>query len=351
MKRFEIRMRLHSLVASISEFFFWVIAYFVLLNMFAGSSQWQMIDYIYTSIFIGTIIICVTINSWLLIPRLLKQKKYLLYCALGILNVLALAFFNHILFDKLIDYILPGYYFISYYSYTDLLKFFFAFVSLTTLIHLSWEWFQLQETKHRYALLEREKIDAEFKALSNQVNPHFLFNSLTVLYSLALKNSGETPGAIIKLSDILRYVIYESATGKVPIRSEIDLIQNYIDLQRHRIHASTQIEFVTEVAAGEANIVPMILLPLVENSFKHGAKGDIENTFIRIRLQSVNGIVNFNIVNNKTASESGPSEKTGGGIGLANIRNRLKLMYPQKHTLHVDDSEKTFSVLLTLQTI
>jgi sensor histidine kinase YesM len=332
-----IKERFHSAIAYISEFFFWVISYFVLLNMFAGSSHWQKIDYIYTSIFIATIIISVTINAWLLMPEFLKKKKYVAYCVLTVFNISGVAFFNHLLFDKLIDHILPDYYFISYYSYVDLLKFFVTFVGLTTLIHLSWEWFQLQETKHRYARLEREKIEAEYRALSNQVNPHFLFNSLTVLYSLSLRNSTETSGAVLKLSDILRYVIYESATGKVSIRSEAELIQNYIDLQRHRIHPLTEVKFIIDIDNDKTPIVPMILLPLVENSFKHGAKGEV---------QTEGDVINFSIINNKP-EESGTVEE--GGIGLSNIKNRLQLIYPGRHVFEIEERDKTFSVRLTLQ--
>lgn len=328
----------------LAQLLFWTVAYFVLLNIFSGPGQWKKIDYLYTSIFLVTLLIPVTVNFWFIVPRFLNRKRYFLFVVLTGVNILVFTFFNQLLFDRLIDYVLPGYYFISYYEYTDLLTFFFVFVVLTTLLHLSWEWFRLQETRHRMAVLEKEKIDAELKAFTNQVNPHFLFNSLTVLYSLSLKGSTETPGAIIRLSDILRYVIYESSVGTVPLASEVSLINNYIALQRYRANDSAGIEFKTAIEDEDARIIPMLFLPLVENSFKHGVKGDVSGTFIHIVLQSADGVITFRIGNNKSDTIS--VEKPAGGIGLKNIKHRLALVYPDRHSFEVSESAKEFWVEL-----
>ena len=107
-----------------------------------------------------------------------------------------------VLFDKLVDHILPGYYFISYYEFTDILKFVVVYITVTSLIKLAKSWFELSDTNKRLEALQKEKIETELKALKGQINPHFLFNSLNVLYSLVLKKSDESPDAIIKLSDI-----------------------------------------------------------------------------------------------------------------------------------------------------
>jgi hypothetical protein len=331
----------------IKDVLFSVAGYFVLLSIFSGSSEWQMIDHIYTSIFLATLIFFGTFNAWILQPRFLDRNKYGFFIALTTFNILAGALFNHLLFDKLIDYILPGYYFISYYSYGDLVKFFFVYIFLITLLDLSWEWFQFQETRHRMTVLEKEKISAELKALTNQVNPHFLFNSLTVLYSLALRKSAETPDAVIKLSDILRYVIYESPGGEVPLKSEVSLLHNYIDLQRYRIDPSATIRFTTDIQNENIAVVPMLFLPLLENSFKHGVKGDISGTFIHMDLKSANGVITFRIENNKTGMSSG--EGTSGGVGLKNIQERLKLMYEDRFSFSITDTDKTFAVNLQLK--
>lgn len=252
--------------------------------------------------------------------------------------------FNQLLFNHIIDFILPGYYFISYYSFFDILKFFSIFLVLTSLIHLSKEWFELNESRHRIVLLEKEKIDAELKALMNQVNPHFLFNSLNVLYSLAMTKREETPEAILKLSNILRYVIYDSNTDLVDLESEIKLIDNFIELQSYRIGKDAKISFTNEAKGAKAKIAPMLFLPLLENAYKHGIKGDIENTFIEMFLKSDGRNIHFQIKNNKGET----SKTTEGGVGLANIKNRLALLYPDKYNFSVEENELTFKVDLKI---
>jgi two-component sensor histidine kinase len=328
---------------------FWVLAYYILLNLFAGSDTKQTIDYIYTGIFLCTLFIPVAINLFLLIPKLLNNGRFIAYCILILSSLFVFSFFNQLLFDRLIDLLLPGYYFISYYSYGDLLKFFAVFLVITTLLKLSKEWFELSKARQKITLLEKEKLDAELKALMNQVNPHFLFNSLNVLYSLAMKKKPETPDAIIRLSDILRYVIYESGKETVTLNSEIELLNNYLQLQQYRVDASSKIEFVQDVTNGEIRIAPMLLLPLLENSFKHGVMGDTGDTFIRLKLSQQMNRINFTIVNNKGTSDE-QSEQKAGGVGLENIRNRLKLMYPENHTFDVTDNDLTFKVELTINT-
>jgi sensor histidine kinase YesM len=337
---------------------FWTASWFVLLSIFAGSAEWQMIDYIYTSVFVVTILIPVTVNDWYLRPRMLNRGRYWQYFLLLITAILAGAFLNQELFDKFIDYILPGYYFISYYEYADIVKFFVAFVGLTTLIGLSKEWFQLQETRRRVVLLEKEKLSAEFKALVSQVNPHFLFNSLTVLYTLALKDSKATSSAIIKLSDILRYVIYQSSQATVTLASEASILRDYIDLQQYRIHPSTRIGYTENISDGNAVVAPMLFLPLVENSFKHGVHAEIENAFVDIILEERNGTILFKISNNKPTAETFPAsfrdfralreKDSRHGIGLKNLKDRLLLIYPDRHKFTVTETENTFSIQMQI---
>ncbi|MCD4731936.1 MAG: histidine kinase [Bacteroidales bacterium] len=333
----------------VQHLLFWGLSWSILLNMFTGASSFQKIDFIYTSIFLMTLMIPVELNLLLFIPRFLNRKKYVIYSLLFIASLLLFSFFNQLLFDRLIDHILPGYYFISYYSYFDILKFFLVFMIVTTLLHLSKEWFDLNEARQRMILLEKEKIDAELRALSNQVNPHFLFNSLNVLYSLAIKNAQETPEAIIKLSDILRYVIYESNHETVELHSEIKLINNFIDLQYLRTSPDADIQFDHEMENEKLQIAPMLFLPLVENSYKHGIKGEVGKTFIKMKLMQKGNEVEFLIENNKGISGE-PVENQSGGVGLNNIRSRLELIYPKNHTFEMEDGENLFSVKLKIKT-
>lgn len=325
---------------------FWLIVYFILLSIFKVSASIKKIDYIYTAIFQFTLMIAVYINLLFLIPRFLSRKRFFIYI-LSVLVALSLgSFFNILLFDKLIDYILPEYYFISYYSFFDVFKFFFTLALSATLLKLSKEWFQLIESKQKLVETEKEKVEIELKALRAQVNPHCLFNSLNVLYSLALKNAKETPESIIKLSDILRYVIYDSNKEKVSIKSEVELINNYLSLQEHRIDKTSIISFEKDIQ-NDIKIAPMLFLPLVENSFKHGVKGDVLNTFVYIKLKTVDKIVHFEIENNKSSSENTDQNKDGG-IGLSNIKKRLRFLYPEKHDLLIKEDEQKFKVSLKI---
>ena len=278
------------------------------------------------------------VNLLILVPTLLKPRKFIFY-SVSLLVVLSVgALFNLILFNKLIDFILPGYYFISYYSYFDILKFFIVFLIVTTLLKLSKEWFQLIETENKLNRIEKEKVEIELKGLRSQVNPHFLFNSLSVIYSLVLKESKEAPEIITKLSDILRYVLYDSNSNKVKISSEIELINNYINIQKHRVDSSSKIEFENNIK-NDIKIPPLLFLPLVENSFKHGVKGDVSNTFVKINLSEVGNEIIFEIENNK-GIDSRVKGVSDSGIGINNIKQRLELLMPNNYSFDIFDKKK-----------
>ncbi len=326
---------------------FWLFSFYVLLNLFSNTSEFSGIDYIYTMIFIITLQIGVYINRLIIIPYMIRAQKYFTFIFLLIMTILFAAFINLLLFNRLIDFILPGYYFISYYSYFDILIFFTAFILLTTLLKFSKEWFQLIESKQKLSEIEKEKAKIELKTLRTQINPHFLFNSLNVLYSLALKEAEESPDAIIKLSDILRYVIYDSNKDRIKLSSEIKLINDYLSLQNYRIDNTSKIDFFTDVKE-DILIAPMLFLPLVENSFKHGIKGDLFETYVKIKLLSNNKETLFEIENNKGETENIEKESKGG-IGIANIRHRLNLIYPEKHRFDIQESQSSFKVILKIE--
>lgn len=325
---------------------FWGAAYIILVNVFRISDSIGLVDYIYTGIFMITLMIAVYINLLLLIPLLLVRRRYLFF----FISIVALLFlasiFNEFVFNRLIDLIFPGFYFISYYSLLDLGKFFTVFIGLSSLLKLSKEWFKLIDSKKKLSEVEKEKAEIELKALRAQVNPHFLFNSLNVLYSLALKESKESPDAIIRLSDILRYVIYDSNKDYVKVSSEIKLIRDYLALQGYRIDDSSEINFQSQSDI-DNDIAPMLLLPLVENSFKHGIKGDIKNTYVKINLSSDSSGIRFEIENNSVELHK-KEENNEGGVGLDNVKHRLELIYPENHELDIISTQEAFKVILFL---
>jgi sensor histidine kinase YesM len=329
---------------------FWTLSYYVLLNVFSLSSTIQNIDFIYTAIFLILLAVPVLLNLYLFIPVFLRKGNYFAYILSFLVQLFLFAWINQLMFGRFVDILFPGYFFISYYSYGDLLKFFLVFLGITTLLQLSKEWFVLNTARQRMLLLEKEKADAELKALTNQVNPHFLFNSLNLIYSLVIHKRKESPEAILKLSDILRYVIYRSSESSVNLEQEVQLIRNYIDLQRFRVGKDARISFTVSGDTKYLSIAPMLLLPLVENGFKHGIKGDVDKTFLIIRLNIEDDDILFSVENNKGMVEV-DGEKTFGGVGLKNIQNRLELIYPGNHSFHVEDSQEAFKVLLGIRSL
>ena len=331
----------------VQHFFFWLLSFRVLLDIFSNTNDYLRIDYIYTGAFIFTIVIPVYLNFRLLIPNLLSQKRYLLY-GIAFLAILSLSvFFNQFTFNYLIDFIFPKYYFISYYEILDLAKFMLVFMMLTTLLKLSKSWFYVTETQKKLSLVETEKYLNELKALKAQINPHFMFNSLNNIYSLALSKSDKAPDAIIKLGNIMRYVIYDGSKNTVVLKDETKVLREYIDLQNLRTK-NASITFTTDIQNEEMKIAPLIFLPLVENGYKHGIKGDTKNAYFQIDIREENNKLIFRAENNKSITAL--IEKDGHkGIGLENVRRRLELIYPESHEFHIFDEAERFIVEIQIQ--
>lgn len=249
--------------------------------------------------------------------------------------------FYILLFGNWIDYIFTGYYFIAYYSFWDISIYFAVYIVLTSLLHLARGWFRLQE-------METEKTETELKALRSQINPHFLFNSLNSIYSLARKHSEMVPEKVVQLSDLMRHVIYESDADSISLEKEIEMIRNYIELQNLRTLDAEKIELEVLGDLKEKKIAPLLFLPFVENSFKHGLKGGGDKVFVRINIQVQQDSLLFEIENSKGKNIDIQDGKYKG-IGIENVRKRLDLIYPEKYSLDIADIENTFKVTLNLK--
>ncbi len=215
---------------------FWCLSFLILTNVLKVSVEIKQIDLIYTAIFHVPIVLIVYLNLKLLFPVFLEKRKYFLY-SISLLALISFdAGFYIILFNSWIDHIFSGYYFIAYYGFFDITLYFVIYIFVTSLLRLARGWFQLQE-------LEKEKTLAELKALKSQVNPHFLFNSLNSIYSLARKNSPKVPEKIIQLSDLMRHVIYNSDDDFILLTKEVEMVRNYIELQNLRTSENEKINF------------------------------------------------------------------------------------------------------------
>jgi hypothetical protein len=346
-----VQLKLRELLTKIAgirilqHLLFWALSFVILLYFFNTSNKIEKIDIIYTAIFHVSLITGVYLNLLLLIPLFLKKDRYLLYLFSLAAVIAGTAGFNLLTFNKLIDYVLPGYYFISYYEYNDILIFVVVYIGLTTLLKLSKSWFLLMEADRKLNRAEKEKISNELLALRSQINPHFLFNSLNSVYSLALHKSAKTPAVILKISDLMRYMLYEANGEKVPIKNELNFIRNYFELQKIRSDEKAEINLDITGEAGNLKIAPLLFLPFIENSFKHGVKGDPEAGFTRIRINIGDNDIQMDIINNKGRIDKIERDEYQG-IGLQNARRRLELLYPQKHFLTVNDMNDSFEVKL-----
>lgn len=216
----------------------------------------------------------------------------------------------------------------------------FAFMGV--LLRLGIEWFEKREKEKE---LEKQNIRTELALLRSQVNPHFLFNTLNNIHSFATQNSEKTSFAIIKLSEIMRYMLYEASAEKVLIEKEIQYIRNYIELQKLRYKHSDFVNFRIEGDAFGHFVPPMLFIPFIENAFKHGKK--LENEKIEILIRLTGGSIFFSCSNRKR--QLNDTEKSmPHGVGIQNIQRRLELLFPQNHQLQIIEDESRYKIVLNI---
>jgi sensor histidine kinase YesM len=326
---------------------FWLVSFYIILLNHSSSSEILRIDIIYSSVFLIAPLAAVYFNLYFLIPRYFQKGKYLQYIIFLILIVLAGAGIHRLSYDYLIGMLFKDYYLISYIDIWQIARSIIIFVGITTLAHLSMSWFELHESKAKLQEVEKEKALFQLESLKAQINPHFLFNSLNSIYSLALNKSQQTPDIILQLSDVLRYVIYDSNAEKVDLINEIGFIKNYIDLQKLRTNISEAVIFNIEGEPADKKIAPLIFIVFIENAFKHGLKGDIKNQFISINLIVRDDSIEFNCENN-TGQTSEIKSNEYNGLGLENVKKRLDLMYKDSYNLEIVPGKVKFSVRLKI---
>lgn len=198
---------------------------------------------------------------------------------------------------------------------------------------------------NRWKQAEQEKLNAELSYLKAQINPHFLFNTLNSIYSLTIQKSDVAPDAIVKLSSMMRYVVSESNRDFVPLDKELGYIRNYVELQQLRFGEAVQLLFFVHGNAGSSKIAPLILIPFVENAFKHGINAE-DSSCIKISIDIDGNELRLEVFNNKVFVRR---EEERSGLGIENTRGRLQLLYPDRHSLVITDTGESFSVLLTIR--
>jgi LytS/YehU family sensor histidine kinase len=217
----------------------------------------------------------------------------------------------------------------------------FLLFSISLSVKLSQEWYKNEKIKSQ---IKTQKINAELSFLKSQLNPHFLFNTLNSIYSLANKKSDDTANAIITLSELMRYMIYETNNEFVSLQNEVDYIKNYISLQNLRLKDSSGVRFNAHGSL-DYNIEPLLLISFIENAFKYGTNFTGE-TNINIKLIVKENNLTLNVSNYISLKEKNNPDS---GIGLENIKNRLNLLYPNTHTLKIEQSDNLYHIELVLK--
>jgi two-component system sensor histidine kinase AlgZ len=203
------------------------------------------------------------------------------------------------------------------------------------------------ELEARSRELENRQLTSELRFLKAQINPHFLFNTLNNLYYLAVNKSDQTPEVVAKLSGMMRYMIHESNVEKVPLSKEVAYMENYLDLEKLRLNEEVPITFEVEGDVAGARITPLILITFLENAFKHGIGNNGGDSWITVSLTVSNGTLNYRVANS-LLPQSEKTVREASGLGLANVRRRLDLSYPDKYNLDVAEDDKRYRVHLQI---
>lgn len=217
-------------------------------------------------------------------------------------------------------------------------------ILMSTAIGVSQFAFDKEQEATQY---KSEKIQAEIRFLKSQINPHFLFNALNSAYTLAYIKADEAPEVILKISDMLRYLIYECEADKVPVEKEVTYIKNYIDIQKIRLEKPERITVDWQIENPQLLVAPMLFIPFIENSFKHSHIENAEKGSVDIQFKVDTKGIYFAIKNSMPEKEY--TKDKVGGIGLENVKRRLDLIYPESYILDIDETTSDFSVSLKLK--
>ncbi len=290
-------------------------------------------------------------NLKVLIPRFLKQKNYIFY----IFWLIILLTLSSLIIQLLLISLRNALNIASSFTSFDVnlhSAYFFAtliYVAFTSLLKFINDWISMQDLNFKLAKIEQQKLEAELKTLKGQLNPHFLFNSLNNIYSLALIKSDKAPDLILKLSDLMRHIIYESRENFIALEKEIDFVNNFIELQKIRTSDTIKITYKTIGEIPNAKVAPLLFEPFIDNAFKHGLPGSANTDYIKIIFNfSTPGYLDFSIENNYEKIVSW--NKKNSGIGIKNVKQRLKYLYGSKqYELSVTKENNIFRVSLQLK--
>ena len=319
---------------------FWVV-YILIMMAYSGWKDGYM--YVFTNELIKSFFygIAVYFNIYYLIPNYLSQTKFVTYSALLLLLVVIVTPLSTIcLYSRFMNYHEIQQNVID--AQPQLFLMTFIILGISTILKIITDWIRHQTVKRE---LERQTMRSELRFLKSQINPHFLFNTLNNLYALTLKKSDKAPEIVLKLSEMMRYMLYECNERRVPLRKEVNYISNYLDLERLRQGKNMEIAFTLNGDVGNQKIAPLMFIPFLENSFKHGLN-QVSEGFVHIQMDVEDMQLEMSIENSKPAMPR--INHRSGGIGLQNVQRRLDLLYPEQYELNIDNQPEKYIVHLKI---
>ncbi len=289
------------------------------------------------------------LTLYLFLPRYFMNRRFVRFTIWTIVALLLAAFLQ-----RLLEYTIVNQ-FINPYERAEVLLNpvkvlravigIYPVVALAAFIKVGKHWYERDLESQK---LQRDKLEAELKFLKAQINPHFLFNTLNNLYSLTLKQSKRASQVVLKLSNMLNYMLYDGSQSTVALEKELEAVETYISLEKLRYGHRLDLHFEIEGSTANKQIPPMLILPFVENSFKHGAGQQLNDAWINIHIKVEGSGFQLRVQN---SLESGPeSQKTDerNGIGLSNVRRRLDLLYGEKYSLDINREQNYYEIMLSL---
>jgi len=328
-----------------AQVLFWLI--FISIWLYFSPKEWSYSkDVSWTLINTCFYIVLVNVNLRFLLPRLMQSQSMIIYTSsllgLGIvLTPIKIWFNTHFCYG---DLLCPNWITDAKFHYISMI----VLAAISSLVRIPLDWLTVQKEKKE---LITKNVQTELQFLKNQINPHFLFNTLNNLYALTLKKSDDAPDVVLKLSDMMRYMLYECNEKEVPLEKEIQYIKNYIELEKIRLSKNAEINISIEGEYQSTRVAPLLFIPFIENSFKHGIKTSLNNAFINIQFMITDQEIQFIVKNSKSDHLPGHGHaRKVGGIGLVNVKKRLELIYPKTHQLEINSLPDAYEIQLNITT-
>ncbi len=337
-----LKYKIHHILFWVAYYIFWVS---ISMHNFGSSvSRAVLATTIYFIGQAGTGYWCM----YYLVPRYFFTKRYVPFAIFSLCGMLLGAFFItagmtqlfYSLFTKGPNPISFG----TYFAYSCLSVFFSSIMFISARVIK-----ERVQTQKMHAALEKEKTENELKFLKSQINPHFLFNAINSIYVLIKKNPELAASTLAKFSDMLRYQLYECNFSEVPIAREIEYLNNYIELERLRKDGTLTIDYKVDLQRDSFLISPLLIIPFVENAFKHVSSFTDRKNFIDVSLNYQDGLFSLLVRNSVDGEKPHQTKGVVGGIGQDNTKRRLSLIYPGRHKLIVEEDVDVYNISLTIQ--